>query len=128
MTTPTIPVGHTFRLFVYGTLKRGGVRHHVLAGQSFLGDARTRPFYNLFDFTEHPALVNVISDGRRIHGEMYRVATSLLGVLDEMEDAPHLFRLEAIEIEGSSEPVFAYLYQRSTQGWPLCVEDSWTNP
>jgi gamma-glutamylcyclotransferase (GGCT)/AIG2-like uncharacterized protein YtfP len=59
---------------------------------------------------------------------MYRVATSLLGLLDEIEDAPHLFRLEAIQIEDIGEPVFAYLYQGATQGRPVCVEDSWTNP
>jgi gamma-glutamylcyclotransferase (GGCT)/AIG2-like uncharacterized protein YtfP len=128
MTTPTTPGGNTFLLFVYGTLKRGGVRHHVLADQIFLGEVRTRPSYNLFDFTEHPALVRCISEARRIRGEMYRVATSLLGVLDEIEDAPQLFRLEPIQIEDMSEPVFAYLYQGPTQGRPVCVEDSWTNP
>ncbi len=128
MTTPTIPDGDTFRLFVYGTLKRGGVRHHILANQVFLGEVRTRPSYTLFDFTEHPALVRSITEGRSIRGEMYRVATSLLGLLDEIEDAPHLFRLEAIEIEGSNEAVFAYLFQGATQGRPLCVEDRWTNP
>jgi gamma-glutamylcyclotransferase (GGCT)/AIG2-like uncharacterized protein YtfP len=134
MTTPTTPGGDTFLLFVYGTLKRGGVRHHVLADQTFLGEVRTRPSYDLFDFTEHPALVRgvaeggSISAGRRVRGEMYRVATSLLGLLDEIEDAPHLFRLEAIQIEDIGEPVFAYLYQGATQGRPVCVEDSWTNP
>jgi gamma-glutamylcyclotransferase (GGCT)/AIG2-like uncharacterized protein YtfP len=128
MTSPSIPGSDTFRLFVYGTLKRGGMRHHVLAEQIFLGEVRTRPSYNLFDFTEHPALVHCTSDGRSIRGEMYRVATSLLGVLDEIEDAPHLFRLEAIEIEGIDEPVFAYLFQGATQGRPVCAEDSWTNP
>jgi len=35
------------RIFVYGTLKRGGRNHHFMAGQQFVGEARTAPGYTL---------------------------------------------------------------------------------
>ena len=35
------------RLFVYGTLKRGGSNHAQLAGQKFIAEAHTMPGYTL---------------------------------------------------------------------------------
>src|SRR5262245_11583795 len=37
----------TFLLFVYGTLKRGGIRHSVLARARGCGEVQTRPLYAL---------------------------------------------------------------------------------
>jgi gamma-glutamylcyclotransferase (GGCT)/AIG2-like uncharacterized protein YtfP len=120
-------VGDTFLLFVYGTLKRGGVRNYVLEDQLFLGAARTLPRYALFNFVEHPALVRCETDGRSARGELYRVETRLIDQLDQMEDAPWLFRLEPIELEGVTDAAFAYYYQKSTDGRALCDNDCWVN-
>src|SRR5207248_3399857 len=87
-----ISAGGTFRLFVYGTLKRGGCRHRLLAGQRFLGETRTRPRYALFDLGAYPGLVPE-AEGESVHGELYEVDAGLLAVLDEEEGAPELFRL-----------------------------------
>jgi gamma-glutamylaminecyclotransferase len=114
-------------LFVYGTLMRGGVRHSVLSGQRFLGEARTRPLYALFDLGAYPGLIHRAEDGRAIHGELYEVAASLIERLDGMEGAPSLYRLEPIVIDGHSGEVFAYFYQQQTAGLPLCAEDRWRN-
>ncbi len=35
------------RIFVYGTLKRGGRYAHYLNGQAFLGEAFTEPCYRM---------------------------------------------------------------------------------
>ncbi|HEV3116140.1 MAG TPA: gamma-glutamylcyclotransferase family protein [Gemmataceae bacterium] len=119
--------GDSFTLFVYGTLKRGGVRHPFLAGQIFLGEARTLPRYALFDLVQYPGLVRCETAGRCVRGELYRVETRMIPRLDQVEGAPTVFRLEPIFIEGVDEPVFAYLYQRSTQGRTLCDNDCWVN-
>ena len=45
------------RVFLYGTLKRGGCRSHVLKDQRFLGEAMTVPKYRMYDTGSYPALV-----------------------------------------------------------------------
>ena len=47
------------RLFVYGSLKRGGRHHDELAGAVFLGPATTVPGYRLEPLGEYLALVSV---------------------------------------------------------------------
>jgi len=117
--------GATFRLFVYGTLKRGGVRHFVLADQRYLGPARTLPRYALYDLGAYPALVRA-DDGQAIEGELYEVAGSLRGELDRVEGAPGWFDLAPIDLEGQDVPVFAYFYQRAPAGGRLTA-GRWDN-
>jgi gamma-glutamylcyclotransferase (GGCT)/AIG2-like uncharacterized protein YtfP len=116
-----------FVLFVYGTLMRGGIRHHVLAGQRFLGDVRTRPYYALFDLGAYPGLIPCQEEGRAVPGELYEVATGLIPLLDRIEGAPSLYRLAPVLIEGHSGEVLTYLYQRDTAGRPRCADDRWRN-
>lgn len=106
---------------------RGGVRHHVLSKQRFLGTARTRPHYVLLDLGAYPGLVHRAVDGRAIHGELYEVATSLIETLDRVECAPSLYRLEPVFIEGHTGDVFTYIFQQDTDGLALCPGDRWIN-
>ena len=117
----------TFTLFVYGTLMRGGVRRHCLAGQRFLREARTLPHYALFDLGTYPAMVRREGDGRAVAGELYEVAVSLLPTLDREEDAPTLYRLEPIAIEGWDGSASAYIYQQTVEGTSLCPGDRWVH-
>jgi gamma-glutamylcyclotransferase (GGCT)/AIG2-like uncharacterized protein YtfP len=117
----------TFRLFVYGTLKRDGIRRLVLANQRFLGPARTLPRYALFDLGPYPGLVAAATDGQIVEGELYEVAENLRPTLDSAEGAPTLFRLEEVELDGIPGPVLAYIYQRSTKGCPRCTSGTWRN-
>ena len=121
------PVGDRFTLFVYGTLMRGGVRHRLLAHQGFLREARTMPRYALFDLGAYPGMVRREGDDRAVFGELYEVAVSRIQELDVEEGAPTLFRLEPVAAEGPDGPVFAYLYQRSVEGRPLCPGDRWVH-
>jgi gamma-glutamylcyclotransferase (GGCT)/AIG2-like uncharacterized protein YtfP len=121
--------GDRFLLFVYGTLMRGGVRHRLVADQRFLGEARTQRRYALFDLGAHPGMVrrNAEGDGRAVAGELYEVAVGRIPQLDAAEDAPTLFRMEPIAVEGHDGPVYAYLYQRSVEGASLCPGDCWVH-
>ena len=71
-------------IFVYGSLKRGYVLHHLLDGQQFLSEAKTDPVYRLFDLGSYPGLVEWPS-GLAISGEVYRVDVECLCRLDEAE-------------------------------------------
>lgn len=115
----------TFNFFVYGTLQRGGARQGALAGQRFLGAARTRPLYALFDLGPYPALVQCAENGRAIYGELYETAATTIERLDRLEGAPDLYRLEPILLDFPLGDAFAYFYRQSTTGFPLCVENRW---
>jgi gamma-glutamylcyclotransferase (GGCT)/AIG2-like uncharacterized protein YtfP len=120
----TAPEG-PFRLFVYGTLMRGGCRHPTLAGQRFLGPARTVAVYDLLDLGAHPGLVRRHPGGRSVRGELYEVAAGLVPALDAVEEAPGLFRLGPVELE--TGPALAYFYVPDAAGLPRYPGDLWDN-
>jgi gamma-glutamylcyclotransferase (GGCT)/AIG2-like uncharacterized protein YtfP len=71
------------RLFVYGSLKRGGLHHDELRGAPFLGEAQTVPGYAL---TEHGPYWAMVADGAGVvRGELFDVPAELLPALDEFE-------------------------------------------
>jgi len=72
-------------VFVYGTLKRGGANHRQLAGQTFLGTARTGPGYRIFDLGSYPGLVVQPDDRSGVAGEVWSVDEACLRRLDEFE-------------------------------------------
>jgi molybdenum cofactor cytidylyltransferase len=114
----------TFRLFVYGTLKRGGGYHEHLAGQRFLREATSAPGFVLLDLGPYPGLVRR-PDAGCVHGELFEVDTRLLPQLNWLEDAPRTYRLERIPIEGEEAPVFTYVYQLDETGAPVCADGRW---
>jgi len=116
----------TFFLFVYGTLMNDGCRADVLAGQRFLGTHRTRPCYRLLDLGPYPGLVRR-DPGSSIEGELYEIDSELCTLLDRIEGAPSLFRLEEVEMAAHPGPVWTYFYQRGgpeTPGYPGCRWDN----
>jgi len=106
-------------LFFYGTLKRGGDNHHYLAGQRFLGPARTRAGFRLYDLGGYPGMVPADDRGRAIEGEIWAVDGPCLARLDELEGtAAGLYTREPIGLQPPHEalPVQTYLYRRSVVG------------
>jgi gamma-glutamylcyclotransferase (GGCT)/AIG2-like uncharacterized protein YtfP len=83
----------TVRLFVYGSLKRGGLHHDELAavGAVFVGEAQTLPGYRLESLGEYLALVAVIPPvaptqaTQTVPGELFEVPESQLPALDAFE-------------------------------------------
>lgn len=118
----------TFRLFVYGTLKRDGCRHAALASQGCLGETRTTPRYALHHFGDYPGLVACSPRGDVIHGELYEVDCGLVDRLDEMEGSPDWFKLESVELAGMSGLVWAYFYQADPGDRPRIASGRWENP
>ena len=49
-------------VFTYGTLKRGGSNHALMAGQTFLGAARTAPGYTLHAL-DGPSFLELVNAG-----------------------------------------------------------------
>ena len=61
-----------FRIFVYGSLKKGYALHHLLEDQRRLPDASTKPLYRLFDLGSYPGLIEW-PEGLEIFGEVYEI-------------------------------------------------------
>ena len=74
------------KIFVYGTLKRGGSNHGLLAKQNFISAARTQPHYRLYSLGNFPAMVEALQDGRSIEGEIWGVDAACLLELDQLEE------------------------------------------
>lgn len=110
------------RLFVYGTLKRGGCRESAMAGQRFLGAVRTAPEYRLFHCGDYPALVRD-ANGVAIEGELWEVDGECLAKLDEIEGVPmRLYERAPISLlpPHDGEHVETYFYLRSVNGLRDC--------
>lgn len=117
----------TFRLFVYGTLKRGGSRHAPLSSQRYLGEAATTPHYALHDLGDYPGLVAAPEGGMVVHGELYEVNCSLVSWLDAVEGSPDWFRLEPIEVANEDGVIWSYLYQGDPGDRPRIASGRWEN-
>jgi len=110
------------RLFVYGSLKRGFSNHHFLAGQTFLGEARTQPVYRMYDWGGYPAIVPVEDGGVSISGEVWEIDdTCLIRVdwLEAVEDG--LYRRAFARLLSPHEEwadVIMYHFAQSITGMP----------
>jgi len=110
------------RIFVYGTLKRGCKNHPHLAGQTYVGEARTVPGFRLHHLGSYPGMVADPTDLEGVTGELWDVDAASLAHLDDFEGVSEgLYRLELVRIESPSghDAAHTYLYARPVTGLPL---------
>lgn len=106
-------------IFVYGTLKRGCSNHAMMAGQTFVAVARTKPGYRLFDLGGYPGIVPQPDDHEGVTGEVWSVDVAGLERLDAFEGIHEgLYRREPIPLEPpfAEEKVDAYVSALSVAG------------
>jgi gamma-glutamylcyclotransferase (GGCT)/AIG2-like uncharacterized protein YtfP len=108
-------------VFVYGTLLRGEVNHRLLAGARFLGAHRSEPCLTLYRLGAYPGAVR---GGRTaVSGELYRVDSATLRLLDRLEDYPRLYTRGTL---GTPEGVaWIYLYRGRVGGRPVIASGDW---
>lgn len=107
------------RVFVYGTLKRGGDNHHYLAYQQFLGPARTPAGYTLYSLGDYPGMVRATADTAGVAGELWAVDAACLHQLDLLEGVNEgLYERVPIKLAAPEDdkPVETYLYLGSIAG------------
>lgn len=106
-------------LFVYGTLKRGCSNHAQMAGQKFVGEARTAPGYRLYDAGGYPGLVPDASDRDGVTGEVWSVDVAALQRLDAFEGvAEGLYRREPLPLLApfADRRIDAYVFAQPVAG------------
>ena len=113
-------------LFIYGTLKRGQSRAFAMAGQRFLGEARTAPRYRMVRCRDaYPGLIDVENDrktaGLAIEGELWQVDDDCLATLDYIEGVEvGLFTRRPVDVQDVSGPVYAYFFNGDVTDLPDC--------
>lgn len=106
------------RVFVYGTLKRGGDNHGWIEKQQFIAEARAKPVYRMFDLGGYPGMIRA-KEGIAIEGEVWDVDDAGLAQLDVLEDIEGgEYERVLIELDGefANQHVEGYLYLRSVEG------------
>ena len=113
-----------FRLFVYGTLKKGFSANSLLGDAEFLGNASTSPGYFLLNCGEYPGLVR-LAGLKTVQGELYAVSQETLARLDQHEGVPTLYTREKIDLEGVDRLVDTYFYRGPMAGKTLVKTGIW---
>ena len=103
-------------VFVYGTLRRGGVRAmpELFPGSEFVGVASVRG--RLYDFGEYPGLV-LDGAGGAVAGEVYEVGGETLKMLDRIE-APAYYSRRETEVSLGGEGLKCWVYEPDLSLYP----------
>jgi gamma-glutamylcyclotransferase (GGCT)/AIG2-like uncharacterized protein YtfP len=109
------------RVFVYGTLLRGEVNHHLLHGARFLGEHRTEPRFTLLALGAYPGLV--AGGDTPVFGEVYAVDAAGLLRLDQLEDYPRLYDRRLIPTTHGS--AWVYLYRGGRRDRQRLADGDW---
>lgn len=95
------------KIFVYGSLRRGGALNNVLQGSEFLFSCRTKPEYSLFSLGKFPALIHL--GNTAVLGEVYEISDNVLQLLDSIEGHPYVYLRTPIYLENNLE-IEGYLF------------------
>lgn len=111
-----------FEIFVYGTLMREECNHHWLKRASFVRAAKTVKAYALIDLGGYPGM---ISGDYTVFGELFRVDTSLLLQLDQLEEHPDYYARSWITL-ACGQRCLSYLFvDFEDLPQPFEVFDNW---
>lgn len=98
-------------IFVYGTLKQGFCNHYLLNESEFICEAITKEKYPMVNTEIYfPYLINRAGEGFHIKGEVYRIDTNTLALLDILEGYPEHYIREEIRLSCSYVEIRALVY------------------
>jgi gamma-glutamylcyclotransferase (GGCT)/AIG2-like uncharacterized protein YtfP len=107
-------------LFVYGSLKQGGLHHDELRGSKCLGPAKTLPGYTLVQLGDYLALHPEPEpepepgaprdNSTAISGELFEVDDALLPALDAFEGDDYIRATVALDAAQSANLSMALAY------------------
>lgn len=99
--------GELYKIFVYGTLKRGFPLHSALGSSIFVCEAETHGV--MYDLGYFPAC-SFYPDGGKIQGEVFLVNFATLHDLDRIE---HGYERTKIDVFDEAQRIFhrCYAYQ-----------------
>lgn len=112
-------------LFVYDTLKKGGVWNHLLKHSDYIGPARTAARYPMV-IQGIPYVLDKPSTGHEIQGEVYDVDGKTIQALDALEQHPRWFHRRLRDVLVAGERRTAYIYFLHEAQYSMLGErDAW---
>lgn len=113
----------TERVFVYGTLRRGGTHHFRMAGAGYHAAGFVRGWLYRIDW--YPGLV-LDKAGGLVAGEIFDVAPELMARLDEFEgDDYRRVRTRVVTGQGEVENVWVWEWCGAVDGCPQLADGDW---
>jgi len=109
-------------IFVYGTLRRGGVNHHLLAEAALCGAHATPSRYRMLNLGAYPGVVE--GGSTAIIGEVYRVTRKQFADLDRLEDWPTLYNRKLIDSPWGK--AWIYLYRGNRRNRAVIPGGDWS--
>lgn len=104
-------VSKMIRVFVYGTLMKGGYYHkQFLSGQKYLGKGIISD-YALYDLGHYPGIVP--EKGEQVKGEVYGVDWRTLHKIDDLEDKGSLYNRKRVKVmleDGKFTRAYIYVW------------------
>lgn len=73
------------KIFVYGTLRKGGTAHHLMNGCKLLEEKTTIAGFKLYDAVEYPFAVHTADPEDVVTGDMFAIKEDLFLSLDAYE-------------------------------------------
>jgi len=110
------------RVFVYGSLKRGGCYHQFLRDARYLGDHVCAPKYTMLDLGRYPGVIE--KGATAIQGEVYAIDGSTLARLDQLEEHPAVYIRRLIDTAFGR--AWMYLYQDARGDEPVVSSGHWS--
>jgi len=110
------------KVFVYGSLRKGGRLHGALNGCELVTTCRTKPEYNLRSLKTFPALCP--GGETAVLGEVYEVSEATKMRLDQIEGHPHLYVRTPIVV-GDDLEVETYLFHHNAKDEDLIESGDW---
>lgn len=134
--TPDMPILYSQRrhlLFVYGTLKKGFIRHELLKLKKpmFVGDAWTQGDYYNMEYTNGASPYPVVlathrNAGGKIHGEVYLVPPEAIVHCDFYESNGEYYdrKKVTVDITNANNPsvplsTTAWMYEGNREHWSV---------
>lgn len=113
----------TERVFVYGTLRRGGSHHFRMAGAGFAAAGFVRG--RLYRIDWYPGLV-LETAGGLVTGDVFDVTPELLSQLDEFEGADYRRTRTCVGTgQGDMENVWVWEWRGGVEGYPQIGHGDW---
>ena len=111
------------QIFVYGSLRSGGINHSLLGSSTLVRRARTESRFELVSLGPFPALVR--GGETAVVGEVYEVDRRTLAELDALEGCPDFYRRERVRLD-DGEAVLAYLLaHEQVENMPRIPDGDW---
>lgn len=104
------------KVFVYGTLKRGGVLHSNIKHCKYLGVDKIHNFA-MFKLGWFPAVVPTIDARECVYGEIYEVDKTVLDKLDAIEGKGVLYNRTTVDTKYGDAMMYVYSKDNNMKTW-----------